>query len=83
LRTAVDDPAPPTEAARFLVLVVGLVCVALAGVVYTIGTAGYLLGVAILLGIAAIYIGLFIFASTKTCQSSLWFLTLGGMAWWD
>ena len=78
-----DELPEPTEAARFLALVFGLVCVALAGVIYTIAGPGYLIGVGVMAAVGLTYVGLFVFASTRTCQIAVLFLTFGFVPWWD
>ena len=70
------DPSRTTEASRFMVLVVGLVCVALAGVVYVAAGPSYLIGVSVLLAIGLAYVGMFVFAPTKICQNAVLVLTV-------
>ena len=77
-----EDQPKPTEAARFFVLVFGLVCIGAAGTLYLGAGPDYLIGVGVLSIIGAIYMGLFIFASTATCQSAVLLLTLGAWSWW-
>jgi hypothetical protein len=78
----VDDQPPPTEAARFFVLAFGLVCFAIAGVLYVAAGPEYLVGVGVISAIGAIYMGLFVFASTAACQSAALLLTFGTWGWW-
>ena len=63
-------------------LVFGLVCFAIAGVLYVAAGPEYLVGVGVISTIGAIYLGLFVFASTATCQSAALLLTFGTWRWW-
>ncbi len=56
-------------------MIVGLVCVALAGVVYVAVGPSYLIGVGIMLAVGFTYLALFVFASTKVCENAVLVLT--------
>jgi hypothetical protein len=74
----VEEPPP---AARFFVFVVAIVLFALAGVVHMNAGPAYLWGTAILAAIGAIYLGLFLFGSTRACYNAALCLTLGATPW--
>jgi hypothetical protein len=74
-----DQHRASDEAARFFALVFGLVCVALAGVVYVAAGPEYLIGVGVLAAIGVTYVGFFVFATARVCATAVGILTLG---WW-
>jgi hypothetical protein len=77
-----EEQPPPTEAARFFVLIVAIVCYTAGALLFLHASPDYVVGVLILGAIGTIYLGLFMFASTGACQTAALLLTLGGWAWW-
>ena len=75
----VDDPPP---ASRFFVLAISVVLLASAGVLHLAAGPDYLWGTAILGTIGAVYLALFLFASTRVCYNAAMCLSLG-LPWWE
>jgi hypothetical protein len=62
---------PTTEAARFFVFVIAVVAYSLAALVYFSRSGEYLWGVALLVLLGTLYLGLCMFGSTAACQAAI------------
>ena len=68
----------PTEASRWFVLVVAVICYSAAAVVYLQAPDHYLIGVSVLGVVGTIFLALYLFGTTLACDRAVDILTLGG-----
>ena len=76
---AVETRGSSIKGPQWFVLVIAAVTYGLAAIVYFQAPADYVVGVIALAAVGTVFLGLFLFGSTRACEAAATILSLG---WW-